>query len=235
MQNWPAKDRDAVLDYTYTIPLDAGDSVASYALEKLAGDVVIDSDGRAGAIVTAWLSGGTAGENAFFRIAWITAQGRGDDVLISLSIINNEAGAAGYVPATVANLKGAFPKFAAVADWTVEFWLGRARRNVDASWCEDDRAYAESLLAAHHLTLQGFGTGTEAQLAADGLTGMQSIKSGQLALTVGDAMASAKPGSLEATSYGQQFLALQAQNLMGPRVAPTGALSYQPLYHVGGS
>jgi hypothetical protein len=239
MQNWPAKDRDAVLDYTYTIPLDAGDSVASYTLEKLAGDVVIDSEGRAGAIVTVWLSGGTSGENAFFRIAWVTAAGRENDDLISLSITNNEAGIAGYVPATAATLKSAFAKFADVSDWSIEYSLKRARRDVDDSWCEDDRAHAEILLAAHYLTLDGFGTGTEAQLAADGLSGMQSIKSGQLSLTVSDAIANAKPGSIEATTYGQRFLELMRKNRGGPRVAPTGslpdALLYEPLYYVGSS
>lgn len=144
-----------------------------------------------------------------------------------------------YTQATAADLKARFARFAAVADETIDIWLTTARRDVDASWCEDDRAYAEMLLAAHHLTTEGFGTGTEAQLAADGLAGMQSIKSGQLSLTVSDAMANAKPGSVESTTYGQRFLELLRKNRGGPRVAPTGslpdALLYEPLYYVGSS
>jgi hypothetical protein len=144
-----------------------------------------------------------------------------------------------YTQATAADLKAQFARFADVADATIELWLTRARRMVDDGWCEDDRAFGEMLLGAHYLTLEGLGTGTEAQLAADGLAGMQSIKSGQLSLTRGGAGADQAAGQLGSTSYGQRFLELLAQNTRGPRVAPTGALPdaplYDPLYYVGAS
>ncbi len=239
MKNWPAKDPQAVLDYSYTIPLEAGDAVASHTFEKLSGDVVIDSSGRLGAVVTAWLSGGTEGEISTFRVAWITSAGRADDEEISIAIASNANLLLDTDDADAAALKAAFPKFAAVADPTIEFWLTRARRAVDDSWCEDDRQMGEMLLAAHYLTLEGFGTGAEAQLAAEGMAGMQQIRSGQLALQKSGAMADAAAGSLDSTSYGQRYLELLRQNRGGPRVAPTGALPdallYEPIYYVGSS
>ena len=144
-----------------------------------------------------------------------------------------------YTPATAADLKAQLTRFAEVADATIEAWLTRARRTVDDSWCEDDRAFGEILLAAHYLTLEGFGTGAEAQLAAEGMAGMQAIRSGQLSLQKAEPMANAKAGTFESTSYGQRWLELLQQNRGGPRVAPTGslpdALLFEPIYFAGSS
>lgn len=233
MQSWPAKDADAVLDYGYTIPLEAGDSVASYTFEKLSGDVVIDSEGRVGARVTVWLSGGTDGEINTFRIAWVTTAGREDDDEITLAIASNsgiDLGSA-YADPSAATLKAAFTKFASVADSTVEFWLDRARRHVDQSWTEGDYAMGQMLLACHLMTLEGLGTGTEAQIAAEGLGDFTSVKSGQFSFTRGESAAAG--GSLGSTSYGRQWLALAKLNRGGARLTPTGSVPTVPLYPSG--
>lgn len=144
-----------------------------------------------------------------------------------------------YTQATAADLKALLTKFATVADATVEIWLERARRSVDDSWAEDDRAHGEILLAGHYLTLEGLGTGAEAELAKAGLSGMQTVRSGKLSFTKGGAMADAAAGSLESTSYGQQYLALLRQNRGGARVTPSGTIPDDQLYrgpfYFGGS
>lgn len=139
-----------------------------------------------------------------------------------------------YTQATAASLKAAFTKFTAVADETVEFWLTRARRSVDASWTEDDRAMGEMLLACHYMTLEGLGAGTEAQIAAEGLGDFTSVKSGQFSFTRKDGgEGSADAGSLGSTSYGRQWLTLCRVNRGGARITPTGSVPDSSLYPSG--
>ncbi len=59
-----AKDPDARLDYSFdwTDWLDDGESISTYAITV--DGVAKDSDSRNGAVVTAWVSGGTADEVA---------------------------------------------------------------------------------------------------------------------------------------------------------------------------
>lgn len=144
-----------------------------------------------------------------------------------------------YTQATATDLKDLLPKFSAVADATVEIWLTRARRSVDDSWTADDRAHGEILLAAHYLTLEGYGTGAEAEIAAAGLAGMQSVRSGKLQFTKGASGADAAQGTLESTSYGQRWLELLRQNRGGARVTPSGTIPDDQLYrgpfYYGGS
>jgi hypothetical protein len=97
VRQWPPKDPDAVLDYTYRIPLDPADSIApgQAVITKLSGAVVIDSqslaaaadtvDGVYGQAITVWLSGGTDGETALFQAAWTTVATRHDDGLVQLA------------------------------------------------------------------------------------------------------------------------------------------------------
>jgi Protein of unknown function (DUF4054) len=237
MTSWPAKDADAVLDYGYTIPLESGDSVASYTFTKLSGDVVIDSQGIVGARVLVWLSGGTDGEINTFRIAWVTTEGRENDDEITLAIAPNSGLDLGteYANASASTLKAAFAKFASVSDATVEFWLERARRLVDQSWTEGDYAMGQMLLACHYMTREGLGTGTEAQIAAEGLGEFTSVKSGQFSFTrkenSGDGSADA--GSMSATSYGRQWLTLCRINRGGARITPTGSVPDASLYPSG--
>lgn len=139
-----------------------------------------------------------------------------------------------YTQATAADLKAAFTKFSAVADETVEFWLTRARRSVDSSWTEDDRAMGEMLLACHLMTLEGLGAGTEAQIAAEGLGDFTSVKSGQFSFTRKDGgEGSASAGELGSTTYGRQWLTLARANRGGARLTPTGTVPTSPLYPSG--
>jgi len=121
--------------------------------------------------------------------------------------------------ATATELKTIFPVFAAVEDATAEYWLTRAARVVDAEWPEDDRDHAQMILTAHLLTLQGLGTGAEAQAAAAGASGFKTMRSGALTL---ERFGESGEGGYDATSYGKQFKALLRLIKGGPRVTGTG-------------
>lgn len=140
-----------------------------------------------------------------------------------------------YTDATADDLKTAFPRFGAVADETVEFWLERARRSVDQTWTEGDYAMGQMLLACHLMTLQGLGTGAEAEAAAQGASDYKVIKSASITLERFDQGGSgAASGELGSTGYGRQFAALARQNVGGPRVAPTGTSPYPGGHYVDG-
>lgn len=129
-----------------------------------------------------------------------------------------------YSPPTPAQMKARFPKFAAVDDSVLQQGLDEAARVVDETWPEDDFAMGRMLYAAHVLTLDGFGEGTEAQLNAEGVGDFQSIKLGTLSLSRFEKGAASKTGNafldgLNSTTYGQRFLAIAARFAGGPIVA----------------
>jgi hypothetical protein len=226
MATWPSKDPQSVQDYQYTIALDPGDAVASYTFEKLSGDVVIDSDSRTGDVVTVWLSGGTDGETAVFRIAWATTGGRDDDDIITLYVSSHEYAAlslTGYVKPSPQHLKQRYPAFASVDAGTIEYWLGDGERYVTTSWAESDYAPALMAYAAHNMALGGLGTDASAIAALP--AGVTRIKSGSFEAALTDAAANARAtGSFGATRYGQEFLAMLRRNRGGPLVMATGAI-----------
>lgn len=120
-----------------------------------------------------------------------------------------------------------FPAFAAVADEAYAFWSARAGRIVEPmqACLGDDADLAAMLLTAHLLTLQGIGTGAEAEMAAQGASGFKRIKSGTIELDRGDAASiGADMGEYGATSYGQQVFPMLKACLAGPRVTGTGAV-----------
>lgn len=81
------KDPNAVLDYS--IDLTDWLTAVSDTLQTLSvtGDgVVIDSSSIAGSLVTAWISGGTAGATATATFRFTTVDGRTDDRTIWLKI-----------------------------------------------------------------------------------------------------------------------------------------------------
>jgi hypothetical protein len=61
-EQMPDKHPDAVKDYAWdwSAWLPSGDAIASYTVEADSG-LTVDSTTRTGAVVTAWVSGGTAG------------------------------------------------------------------------------------------------------------------------------------------------------------------------------
>lgn len=240
VKTWPAKDPDAVLDYVYRIPLDAGDSVppGQATLVKLSGAVVIDSQSLAGTPdttaegygqdLTAWLSGGTDGEIATFRVSWVTTATREDDAILLLPIIANEFVAlalTGYAKPGGAHLIMKYPAFAAVAPDTLGFWLTDAERYVTNAWSEGDYAAGLMALAAHNMALAGLGT--DASTLSGVPAGITRMKSGSLELGFTDAAANARmSGGYDSTRYGQEYQLLLRRNRAGPFVAPTGSVPY---------
>ncbi|WP_022697922.1 DUF4054 domain-containing protein [Euryhalocaulis caribicus] len=116
-----------------------------------------------------------------------------------------------YVQPDAAAFQVRFPSFASVDGAVITAALSRARRTVDDSWLEDDRAEAEMLHAAHDLTLEGIGATREAQLA-----GFKRLKLGSLELErqAGDGSTSA----FASTTYGQKFLALMRRSVPAVKV-----------------
>lgn len=228
MSVWASKDPDAVQDYTYTIPLDEGDSVATYTFEKLTGDVVIDSDANAGAVVTVWLSGGTEGQTSVFRIAWVTTGGREDDDVITLFVSSHEYEPlllTDYAKPLPAHLKSRYPAFSAVESGTIQYWLTDAERSVTDAWTEGDYAAGLMSLAAHNMALAGYGTDVSALATIP--AGVSRFKSASFEMAFTDDAANARSnGALSSTRYGQEYANLLARNRAGPMIMPTGVLPY---------
>jgi hypothetical protein len=238
---WTAKDPDAVQDYLFTIPLDEGDSVASATFDKLSGDVVIDNDPegeRTAEDIIAWLSGGTTGTTSVFRIAWVTTDGREDDAVVTLAVIEHSEShpleLTGYAKPSVAHFITRYPTFEDVEPTTVQLWLTDAERYVDTSWMEGDYAAALMAMAAHNLAISGLGA--EAAQTADLPPGITGMKIGTLGLTFDSALTRDKAtGSLSSTRYGSYYLSLLRRNKAGPRVAPTGSVLAADLRYPMGS
>lgn len=134
-----------------------------------------------------------------------------------------------FTAPTVAEFKARFATFEAVADPTIQGALDRAARMVDDTWTEGDFAEARMQLAAHYLTLDGFGTGAAAEINAQGLQGVTSIKSGSFDIKFADgggASGSGAPAEYSGTPYGLSFWRLLKLNQGGSRTtAPTSALT----------
>lgn len=81
------KDPDAVLDYSWDWSqwLEDGETIASYEVTVPSGLTLDDSDQQDG-IVTAWLSGGTAGSGYAVVCHVVTSIGREDDRSISIRV-----------------------------------------------------------------------------------------------------------------------------------------------------
>ena len=120
-----------------------------------------------------------------------------------------------YTNATAADLKARFPAFDAVAEATVIAILTEALEYVSDEWASQaDYTYGQLLYAAHIMTLDGLGVGTEAELASQGLLGFKSITSGKLSVSRDTgASNSGSADVLMQTQYGKRFKELQARNV----------------------
>lgn len=129
-----------------------------------------------------------------------------------------------YTPPDKATFTAAFPSFAAVADPTYDLWLADAVLVTEPLQdCLGARMdMATMLLTAHLLTLAGVGTGAESEMAAQGMSGFKSIRSGSLSLDRGESKS--QGGIYASTSYGQRVWPMLAACLAGPRVTATGCL-----------
>lgn len=135
-----------------------------------------------------------------------------------------------YTPITPADFKGRYPSFAAVSDLVIQGIIdGEVLLYVDGSW-PSQATYTQGamLYTAHALTLDGFGTGAEAQMASKGLGQFQSIRSGALSVSRFAKEAGGIETALGQTSYGQRFLELVRKLFSGPMVANGGTLPVNP-------
>lgn len=218
MKSWDAKDPDVVADYSNVWTLDDGDEIATSAFVlTVAAGLVINSQGFSGNTAFVWLSGGTSGETAILTNTITTANGRTFEEVIALPVVANyppQVLTPGYIVPTPATLKTVFPAFASVPDATVQFWINTAATMVDNTWFETDYAMAIMLLACHYMVGVGLGTGAEAQVAAQGMAGFQTIRSGHLTLSRG-MTSRLEMGEWGSTVYGQQFYWLLRRNKPG--------------------
>lgn len=241
MTSWPAKDPNAVLDFVYRIPLDAGDSVAAIGnvtFTRISGTATIQSTSLAGAPTTtaagygqdftAWISGGVDQETDVFKVVWTTAQTRTNDDIITLPIIANVQLVAldlvNFTAPLPGHLQQRYPAFASVAASTIQFWLTDAQRFVKNNWRASDYPVGIMALAAHNMAIQGLVTdGNTAQIPG----GVDRFKMGPMEFSLTQQAANAKlSGDLTSTRYGVEFQTLRMANTGGPRVAATGTLPY---------
>lgn len=220
MPSWPAKDPHAVKDYSYTVPLDEGDSVTLMTFEKLSGDTVIDSDNSAAnpAKLVATLSGGTDGETSVFRVYWETARGRKDDAVITQLVLANETGdVTAYTVPRPSDLIIRYPAFAAVPTTTIAYWITDGQSVVTTSWLEADYRPALMALAAHNMARQGLGTGG---IGSGDMAGVTNFRSASFSVQFSEAAVKASAaGGYDSTPYGQDFSARLRRNRGGPFLA----------------
>lgn len=120
-----------------------------------------------------------------------------------------------YTTPTATQLKARYPKFASVADATVDAVIADALRSVDNTWVEGDYQPAIMALAAHMMVLEGLGQDTAARLQ-----GFKSLTVGPLQLVRDTGVQNSGVGTewYALTSYGQTFYRLAFANKGGPRV-----------------
>jgi hypothetical protein len=123
-----------------------------------------------------------------------------------------------YIVPTPDDVRSDFPVFASVDDAVIQRRIDRTESTVDESWMESDYTYARSLLAAHYLTEDGVGGGTDAEIAALGLSGVSRLKSGTLDVTFANTN-STGDGAWDNTSYGRRFASILRRNKGGPLIA----------------
>jgi hypothetical protein len=136
-----------------------------------------------------------------------------------------------YTAPTLETFTGVFPAFAAVTEDQYTFWSAQAVLVTEPMLdCLGDRMDLATMLAtAHYLTEQGIGAGAESEMAAQGMGGFKSIRSGSIALDRGDAKAVEAAGSWGSSSYGLRLWPMLRACVGGPRVTATGSL---PCYAV---
>lgn len=122
---------------------------------------------------------------------------------------------------TTTELKARFPRFEAGTEPQLQGAIDEALLITGPNWPDAERTLGTMLYAAHVLTLDGVGTGTEAQLNAEGVGDFQSIKLGSLSLSRFSKDASSSRGSavlddLMKSTFGQRFYALAARFAGGP-------------------
>ncbi|MGL4640521.1 MAG: DUF4054 domain-containing protein [Shewanella sp.] len=208
---WPAKDPNEILDYSWAVPLDDGDTIAAHTAAVVSGTVTIAVSSVMADKVVAWITGGADGETALIEITATTQGGRKFETTQPLQIVSS---------AYVAQFVAAFPAFIDTPRQTLTYWYKQAEAVVDERY-GTDRGYATMLLAADMLTRQGQGVGGEAQRLSK-FGGATQAKSGTLSLSWDGA--DSKESFYKQTSYGKLFWPYMRLHAGGPLVTNTGAL-----------
>lgn len=130
-----------------------------------------------------------------------------------------------YTVPTAAELKVRYPDFAAVDDEVIEYWITDAQRSVDETWMEGDYAPALMALAAHNMSLAGYGVAAAATSTLP--AGVTRFKSGSFEANFTEQQANARAsGALSSTRYGLEYQNLLRRNFGGPLVSATGTVPY---------
>lgn len=131
-----------------------------------------------------------------------------------------------YTPPDRTVFIGIYPAFAAVSSEAYAYWSTEAvRRIAHLEACLADGMNTAAMLAiAHLLTKAGIGTGTDAQMAAEGASGFKSIRSGSLSLERFDNSGDKAGGDWGTTSYGAELWPMLKACVAGPFVSSTGRL-----------
>lgn len=205
------------VDYEWFPPLDAGDAITGVpSVTRQSGTATLDSATLVGtSSVRLWFTAGADGETSTFLGEVSTAGGRTWQETFILPVNSTGLSAIGQ------QLVQLFPAFVDVAPAQIDYWIDRAALTT-TGWLDD---HATMLLACHLMTINGLGTGTDAELAAKGLTGIRSMKSGTLSLDFGEKSAA---NGYDATSYGRQFKPILASHVAGVRLTAPGAIDFVP-------
>lgn len=205
MISWPAKDPNEVLDFTWSPPLDPGDTLSSFTAVVSGGTVEIDSESNTDTTITLWLSGGTSGETGSISITALTVGGRTFREVALIPVFDRAA-------EVLAAFRLRYAAFSGVSDGVVSYWLADAVSNVGSNWPDDAIEPARLAYAAHMLAEQGLGTNASAQ-------GVTALKSGTFSASVSEKQANRT--SFNATIYGREYLRLARRNFGTPVLAWT--------------
>lgn len=132
-----------------------------------------------------------------------------------------------YTLPSKAQFTAIYPAFAAVEDAAYTHWSTEALRRIShLEGCLGDGMNTAAMLAiAHLLTKAGIGTGTDAQMAAQGASGFKSMRSGSLSLERFDNAVDKAGGDWGTTTYGAELWPmLRACVGVGPIVSSTGSV-----------
>lgn len=207
------------VDYIWTPPVDAGDTITGAAtVIRASGTANLDSATVQADNLTVklWFTLGADGETSVFAGQVTTTGGRTWQETFYLPVATTALTLLGSQLARV------FPAFAAVAPAQMSYWLTRALLTT-TGWTDD---HATMLLGCHLMAINGLGTDGVAQIAASGMPGVKSLTIGPIKADFSDAAAKQmSSGDYDATSYGQQFKKLLLARSAGGLVSDSGYYS----------
>lgn len=137
-----------------------------------------------------------------------------------------------FVEPTPPSLRARFPIFTGVADEVIQEAIDEAGRRVDQTWPEGDYTLAKMLYAAHVMTMDGLGSGQEAQgILSDGFNVKRkkaNLSEIEYAGSVSTGAAVTSGSTLGLTTFGIRFMEMQRRNFGGPVVSGGGGFPLSP-------